>query len=205
VRHHLERLRLPALTLAALTLLLALSAFTSAPTFAQAPQSQQISVTVNGHVYMVALNTTLKLPTTYADGSKGSVGFTPSAQPTLATNVAVTPYASGCKTAYATQTFYNAFGGVLASFTISQYWCYDGTDITYYTSPGDSYSTGYGWSLANATVNIVSIYAQWGHTDGTFRFNGPFGIGCKSGQNTIYWYGTGNFSTQFNQNSYYGC
>ncbi len=204
-RCHLERLRLPALTLVALTLLLAFSAFTFAPTAVQTSKSQQISVTINGHVYTGKLNETLKAPITYANGSQGLVGFTLSIRPALANHAAVMPKVTSCRTASANQTFYNAFGGVLASYTIYQYWCYNGTSIVSYNQPSNSYSTGFGWSLAGSAVAIVSHTSTVGHTDGTFRFNGPFGIGCVSGENTIYWYNTGNNSNQYNQNSYYSC
>ncbi len=208
------RSRFLPLTVIALMLALVVSISIARPASAHAAtyslSPQQISMTINGRMYMTAPGVAVRLPTTYPDGSKGWIDFT--AGTTGATGSArltansVSPNTVSCKTAYGTQTWRNGLNQILISYTLSQYWCYDGTNIVSYDYPGDNYQTHYGWSLANQAVAITQYPTpQWARSAGTFRFNGPFGIGCKSGENTIYWYGTGLQSNQYNTNSYYGC
>ena len=106
---------------------------------------------------------------------------------------------------YPTQVEYNIVGTLLYSYTLSQYWCSDGTNITDATYPGDSYQTGLFWSLYKEAHGLTSLTDTQGVSTGVWRFNSPFNIYCKSGRNVIYFYGNGQASFSYDNNHYFGC
>lgn len=58
--------------------------------------------------------------------------------------------ASGSFNAGCQFTAYNAFGQVIYSFTIWQYFSYDGTNITYFPAQSTSSSSYWGWALTSS-------------------------------------------------------
>lgn len=212
MNQHIKRLRLLPLTVTVMSLTLAMSIASAHPALAHAATHsgavapQQITMTINGQVYHTTSGGVVRLPTTYPDGSKGWIDFTAGTvgnSDLAATHVI--PDTTSCTTAYATQTGRNVLGGEIYHFTLSQYWCYNGTAIQSYNQPGDSYASYNGWSLAEQSTMLEGVNPAMGDSRSFWRFNGPFGVGCKSGRNEIFWYGTGMHTNQFDTNSYFGC
>lgn len=206
---HLTRSRLCAQMVLVLTLALCLSVFALPSATAHAAVAQTVPVTIHGQVYRITPGTTLKFPFTYHDGTHGWVLYTFTDAPARAATPQ--PASINCKTANSSQWFTNVYGGVLAKFNMSQYWCYNGTQVTVNppNRPTYSYSTGYGWSLYGANALNYGLYGYPPSTAyeawGSFRFNGPFGIGCVSGDNFIDFYGSGSYHVSYDQASQYGC
>jgi hypothetical protein len=196
----------------ALALALILSTAETAAAHAASPstRSQQVVVKINGKIYHTSSGAPVRLPTTYPDGSKGWIDYTPGTAVTARQSAAsISPKTVNCREATATQTWRNLVGTILAQYVLHQYWCWDGTVIKSFNAPYATWTTNLGWSLANSGVLVTQVpvidSSQWGSSFGSFRFNGPFGIGCKSGANELYFYGNGQNSNTYNTNSYYGC
>ncbi len=75
------------------------------------------------------------VPTTLPDGSKGYASATFGADISAAHTLATSASGDPCQTGHVNLSFHNAFGTTLGSYTLFQYWCWDGTDITDWDNP----------------------------------------------------------------------
>ena len=90
----------------------------------------------------------------------------------------------------------------------TKYWRYGYTHVTSYTTAYEHSSEYLGWSLANHS-EWTNYFPDWfpdeGIGTGQFRFNGPFGVGCKSGSIAIDFFGDGSHPVFKYYGGYYGC
>lgn len=167
------------------------------------------TLALEGKVYQLTQGKTLRVPITLPDGSKGFASATFDADPSPAHTSAVSPSGVSCQTGHINLSFYNVYGSTLGSYTLFQYWCWDGTNITEWDNPYEQSYGQFGWSLVNHAETLVlppnDESDKYGESQGIFRFNGPFGIGCKSGRIDLYFYNTGNYTALSEFDSEFGC
>lgn len=200
--------RTPLLLATVLVLLFFTSmAMTSHTAFAhsakQAPHGT-VTFVVDGKAYPLVQGKTFMVPTTLPDGSKGYLGAT------FGTSLSAAPNSGDpCQTGHLTLQFYDAAGIVLGSYTLYQYWCWNGTNITSWNNPFAQWYSQLGWSMANHTESLTIPPSEesdkYGKSEGKFRFNGPLGIGCKSGLINLYFYNIGNYTGSAIFTSEFGC
>lgn len=200
----MQRFGQPKVLSIALTMLvcaLYFSAITAPRASAHSVASAQVHAIINGRVYMMIAGRKLTFPITYSNGSKGTISHMANIENFKTAGGDPCHYGSG------NTTYYNIFGQTLASYTFYQYWCYNGSTITSINAPYAEWSTYLGWSLANHLESTVfsGVGKTVGESVGTFRFNGPFGIGCKSGRIEGLYYGDGGFSPEYTDGGFYGC
>lgn len=182
---------------------------TAAPARASARAMQTAHLVINGRSYDMAWGQSIVQPTTLPDGSKGWIRFHANLMPAYPKQgVGQASSADPCQTASGTETWTDYAGLTLISYSLYQYWCYDYTHVTSYTTAYEHNSEFFGWSLANHSEG-TNYFPNWfpdeGIGTGQFRFNGPFGVGCKSGSIVIDFYGDGSHPVFKYYGGYYGC
>jgi hypothetical protein len=198
-----------ALIVIASALMTSLESVTAASAQASATTMNSAHLIINGKPYDLAWGQNIVQPTRLPDGSKGWIRFRADltiVQPNH--KVGQVSSDDPCQTASGTETWTDYAGFTLISYSLYQYWCYDYTHVTSYTTAYEHSSEYLGWSLANHS-EWTNYFPDWfpdeGIGTGQFRFNGPFGVGCKSGSIAIDFFGDGSHPVFKYYGGYYGC
>lgn len=182
---------------------------------ATAPPHSTFTVTFGATVYHLTAGQSIRFPVTFADGSRGFEEFGSSANApivlpgsfAIASPDTVIGGGTACQNQAAWLSGVNIYGQTIWTYTMYQQWCYDGTSVVSHNNPTYSWwvAPAVGWSLANHAEWTAFISSTQGQGEGTMRANGPFGIGCASGETLVTYYGDGSYNAIAGPMSEYGC
>lgn len=187
-------------------LIIGLDVSTAGPARANDNAVISARIVIGGRVYNVEWGKTIVFATQLPDGSRGWIRYrTDLAMTALKHGVGQASPNDPCLTVSGTEQWTDYAGFVLVNYTLYQYWCYDYTEITTYTTAYSRISAYFSWSLANHSEATTMTPPDHGLGTGKFRFNGPLGIGCVSGAIDIYFNGSGGNAVFKYYGGYYGC
>ncbi len=216
---NLKHARIPVAVLVSLALLFLTNVGTAShAAYAAAPQSTG-TFTVSGKVYHLTKGVALEVPVNWADGkiryvaakfdddmtSSMAGNAMPGKRGGLAIAIPLTAY---CQTTGYSVIGYDIYHIILTSYTLLEYWCYDqnaNPSLTRFDPPYEQDYGNLGWHLVNHAETLQFDNGTDGYSNGIFRFNGPFNIGCNSGYVNFHMVGNGNQESNGGFASEFGC